>query len=426
MKSIENIYNERLQNYNLNTSYPLTPSDWAKYRVIQKLPFAKNENMSFYIHIPFCRNLCKFCEYTRMKSPNEEVQQHYLHILDSDIQNFTKENPHIVLHGFDIGGGTPTALSNNNFAHLIDIYQKTVSSVKISPDFEPSIEGTFQTLTEDKMQMISKAGIKRLSLGIQSTNSEVLSVNQRSDESASIMKKWIEYAKSTGIQKINIDIMYGLQGQTLEEIGSEMKIVTLLNTEQVTLYELRANMLNNVDSYTTKEDLFQSYNALYNGLISLNYQARFGQNSFSMNKEDFGVSSYLRNRMLNGLSYKGFGISAQSMSNYGISYNVGKNNTDLSRCINLPTYNEEYTYHLPKRELLSKYIAISAYSGQLSLKKASAILDDDCVKYFRREIDFCIEHELMTLENDTLFITRKGFKNYGAVFSLFYESNNNE
>ena len=187
MKSVEEIYNKRLQNNKLNTSYPLSPSDWAKYRVPQKLPFVENEELSFYIHIPFCQNLCNFCEYTRMKCPDENIQQHYLRILDSDIQKFIKEHPHIILRGFDIGGGTSTVLSTDNFARLIDIYQKTTSSVKTSPNFEPSIEGSFQTLSENKLQLIGKAGIKRLSLGIQSTNNKILVAGQRSNESANDM-----------------------------------------------------------------------------------------------------------------------------------------------------------------------------------------------------------------------------------------------
>ena len=330
------------------------------------------------------------------------------------------------MRGAHIGGGTPTTLSNDNFARLIDIYQKTVSSVQIALDFEPSIEGTFHTLTENKLRMISNAGIKRLSLGIQSTNSKVLFENQRTKETTVMIKKWVEAAKSVGIQKINLDLMYGLKGQTLKTIESDIAIIAPLNVEQVTLYELRTNMLNSGSCCMTKDDLFQSYNILYNGLISLGYQVRFGQNTFSVNKKDFGVSSYLRNRMLSGISYKGFGLSAQSMSKYGISYNVGKNKSNLSQYLNLATYNEEYTYHLPTQELLSKYIAISAYSGQFSLKMASEILEKDSIHYFKREIDFCVENELMTLENDTLFITRKGFKNYGAVFFLFCKSGNNE
>ena len=355
-----------------------------------------------------------------MRCPNENAQRHYLYTLHSDIQKFVSEHPNIVLHGFDIGGGTPTVLSDDNFAYLMDIYKATVSSVKTARDFEPSIEGTFQTLTEDKIRMIELAGIRRLSLGIQSTNSEVLSINQRLGESVSVMKKCLEIAKSKGIQKLNIDIMYGLKGQTLTTVESELRVLALLNTEQVTLYELRVNMLDNADCHTTKEHLYQHYKTLYDGLSSLNYHARFGQNTFSVNMTDFGISSYLRNRMLTGLPYKGFGISAQSMSKCGISYNVGKTTTDVNRFIHLPTYGEEFTYHLPKRELLSKFIAISAYSGQIPLRKASEILCYDCAEYFRREIDFCIKHELMTLDNDTLFITHKGFENYGAVFSLFY------
>ena len=420
MKSIEDIYNERLRNCNLNTSYPLSPSDWAKFRVTSTLNFAENEELSFYVHIPFCRNLCNFCEYKRMKCPNENTQQHYLRILDSDINKFVRKHPNIVLRGFDIGGGTPTALSDNNFAYLMDIYQKAVSSVKTARDFEPSIERTFQTLSEYKMRMIRLAGIKRLSLGIQSTSSEVLSINQRQGESLGTMKKCLECAKSTGIHKINIDLMYGLKWQTQKTIESEIAMIALLNTEQVAIYELRVNMLSNVDYFVTKKDLYRYYKTLYDGLTSLGYHARFGQNSFSVSMVDFGISSYLHNRMLNGLPYKGFGISAQSMSKSGIGYNIGKTETDIYRCIHLPTYNEEYTYYLPKRELLSKYIAISAYSGQISLRRASQILNEDCTEYFRHEIDFCVKHELVSLENDTLFVTHKGFENYGALFSLFY------
>lgn len=419
MKSIDNIFKIRLQDPKLNTSYPLSPSDWEIYRVAGKLQFLKNEELSFYIHIPFCRNLCTFCEYTRMKCPDESMQNHYLDVVESDIQKFITEYPHVLLRGFDIGGGTPTCLSEVNFVRLINIYRKVISSLQISNDFESSIEGSFQTLSENKIHLISQAGIKRISLGVQTSNRLVLSANHRSKTSVALMDKWIQYAKSVGIQKINLDMMYGLKGQSFIDIESDIELISFLKPEQITLYELRTNMIEG-DNNMSKEELFQSYNSFYNGLTSISYFARFGQNTFSVNNSDFGVSSYMRNRMLEGVVYKGFGLSAQSMSRFGLSYNVGKNKNNLSDYIKRSDYNEEFTYQLPKKELLSKYIAISAYSGSFSLKIASDILNEDCYKYYESQIDFCIEQELMTLESDSLFITSKGFKNYGAVFSLFY------
>jgi len=281
IKSIENIFKVRLQNPKLNTSYPLCPSDWEKYKVEGNLLFAKNEELSFYIHIPFCRNLCIFCEYTRMKCPSEGLQNHYLDVLESDIHKFITKHPDILLRGFDIGGGTPTCLSEANFDRLIKIYQKVVSSLQISQDFESSIEGSFQTLSEKKLQLISNAGINRISLGIQTSNRLVLSANHRSKTHSKVMYKWIQYAKSLGVQKINLDMMYGLKGQSFIDIESDIELISFLKPDQITIYELRTNMIAE-DSFISKEELFLSYNSFYKGLTSLSYHARFGQNTFSI------------------------------------------------------------------------------------------------------------------------------------------------
>lgn len=107
-----------------------------------------------------------------------------------------------------------------------------------------------------------------------------------------------------------------------------MKAIEILNPEQVTLYELRTNMIRE-PSYLSKDELYYAYRCLYEGLIALGYHARFGQNTFSKYIADHGVSSYLRSRMLDGVAYKGFGLSAQSMNNEGISYNIGKNSCQL-------------------------------------------------------------------------------------------------
>lgn len=419
MEFNEGIFAERKRNNKFNTSYPLNPSDWAKYRIHDDLLFELEEELSFYIHIPFCKKLCSFCEYTRILCPNEEIQKQYLQTLKADIQSFIKKYPNVILRGFDIGGGTPTALSDVNFSFLMDIFHDCISTLHTTIDFEPSIEGTFQTLSKKKMILMNKVGIKRLSLGIQSTKAEVLKNNLRESTTLTLMYNCMKLTKLFGIQKINLDLMYGLKGQKQNDIETDLIVLSKLMPEQVTLYELRTNMLK-IDNYMSNEQLFNSYCVLYNGLKSLGYHARFGQNTFSLNSDDFGVSSYLRSRMLDGVPYKGFGISAQSMSRKGISYNKGKNNIDLTHYFSLNTFEEEYVYHLPKQELLAKYIAISGYSGRFSLKIASSILEKDFYQNYNAEINFCLELKLITLENNNLFISYEGFKNYGSVFSLFY------
>jgi len=340
-------------------------------------------------------------------------------VLAEDVSRFLEAHPDTILRGFDIGGGTPTALSESNFQRLMQIYSDTVHRVQLTDDFEPSIEGTFLTLSPTKLQAIASAGIHRLSLGIQTSSSSILRAQGRKDVQLNDMKRVIDEAHKTGIHKINLDLMYGLSGQDDASRQRDLDVIRFLAPEQVTLYELRTNMLRGVQS-ASKEELYASYCSYYDLLIQMGYHARFGQNTFSLDANDYGVSSYLRSRMLEGTPYRGFGISAQSMTPTGIAYNPGKNEHALSDYLTRSTFTEDYHYALPPEELLSKYIAIAAYSGGFSLTHASRILGRNAGQWFSDELTFCLSEGLLTIDDNRLQITRMGFLHYGAVFSLFY------
>lgn len=423
--TIAELYQSRKNDPCWNTSYPISPSDWAVYRVPGPLSFENDHRLSFYIHIPFCKQLCSFCEYTRMLCPDENVQRDYLLAIANDIERFKQQYKDVTLLGFDIGGGTPTSLSEKNFSLLMQIYQAAISGLGLDDQYEPSIEGTFNTLSEYKLEAMSKNGFQRLSLGVQSSCNSVLHQHQRGSSNEAIMSSWIEKAWEKGIKKVNLDFMYGLHGQNELTIRQDLELISRLRPQQVTLYELRTNMISAKESFT-KEELFDQYVQYYDGLIALGYYARFGQNTFSVDATDEGVSSYLRERMLCGAAYKGFGLSAQSMSSSGIAYNVGKLAVTPQKALNREGYPEQFTYLLPFKELASKYMAISAYSGRFSLSKLSSIICEDAEKKYDELLRFCLDNGLMKKENDLFRITKQGFKYYGAVFSLFYNPNYNK
>lgn len=418
--TIEQKFLERKDNPIYNTSYPIHPSDWAKYRVNEPLSFESEEEISFYIHIPFCKQLCSFCEYTRMICPNETLQRQYVSTIDKDVSTFVSSTGiNKKLRGFDIGGGTPTALSESNLQRLLLTFREALDWIDTTPDFEPSIEGTFNTLTENKLKAIVNAGIHRLSLGIQSTSKEVLCKHHRSHSDIETMSYWIDTAHAFGIEKINQDLMYGLKGQNEETIASDLKVIETLNPEQVTLYELRTNMIESKE-IPDKDILYSQYTKFYEGLTSMGYYARFGQNTFSKSAEDLGVSSYLRSRMMEGIAYKGFGISAQSMSRYGVAYNIGKSNHNIKELIGLESFPEEFTYKLPSNEIASKYIAIGGYNGSVSIARIKDLIGKENIGAYDNTIDYLSVNGLVSIEKDRMFITPKGFRDYGAVFSLLY------
>lgn len=409
-----------------STAYPWKPEDWAQYRQAGRLKFRKDCRVSFYIHIPFCRHLCKFCEYTRCLVPDEEAQRRYLQTVHSDIRRFIAEYPDVTLEGLDIGGGTPTALSPDNFAYLMRIYREVVSRLQISADFEPSIETSFKTITPEKIGMIREAGIRRISTGIQSLyfNRRQNDIGWRYPEAEEIIGRIGEIRKA-GEFKINLDFMYGFGFQNAGDTESlDRTAVEQLAPEQVTLYELRTNQLSNYES-CTPESRQSHYDRWYDILNGLGYIGRYGQNTFSTDPRDFGVSSYIRHRMLDGGDYKGFGISAQSMSGGNVEYNVGKNAADILSLI--PTDNGHGTfdaaehYELPVREKFAKFVCISAYSGGFSLRIARERFYPDFTERFGDIIDYLSGIGAIEIAADRINLTKRGFGHYGPVLSLFYK-----
>lgn len=409
-------------NFLCNTSYPLDKYNWNEYKTTNNVDIFNNEHdFNFYIHIPFCEKLCTFCEYIKYPKNGIEKEKEYLRILKRDIYKFIEEHSPIQLYGFDIGGGTPTVLYDDIFSELMDFCKSIIDSISKVKDMEPSIEATFNTITEKKAKKIFKAGFRRISLGIQTRNSSFLKKSNRADlEDSSIIEK-CKMLKDVGIEKINIDLMYGLEKQTYDDIKETLKLIEMINPEQVTLYEIRYNLLNKkID--INREHLYNQYLFFYDNLIKMGYYARLGQNTFSKNKQDFGLSSYLRYRMIDNVSYKGFGIAAQSKSKIGISYNVGKNRKKLDDCLNFNSFGEEDTYLLPKEELLAKYIAISMYYGMFKISVMQDILKADPLDVYGTEFEFLKNNKYIEMKGDNVFLTETGFKFYGAIGALFYSN----
>ena len=263
-----------------------------------------------------------------------------------------------------------------------------------------------------------KVRIKLLSIAVQSTLDNVLTPLHRNTITSKEMAKAIEEWHRLGISKINLDLMYGLPGQTVENIRKDIEVIRMLNPEQVTVYEFRTNQLN--APYKTDNDTcFTQYCELYEGLIRLEYYGEFGRNTFSRDAHDMGLSSYLRHRMFDGWQYKGFGISAQSMSEYGVSYELGKNES-TGKLIDNHSYESIAYYDLPSNELLNKFIAISGYSGGFSLSGAKSLFGEDFATRYNHILHFLIDEKLATISGDRLQLTKTGFRHYGAILSLFY------
>ena len=127
--------------------------------------------------------------------------------------------------------------------------------------------------------------------------------------------------------------------------------------------------------------------------------------------------------MIDFTSYKGFGIAAQSKSNEGISYNIGKNYENFETCLKDNCFFCEDTYILPREEMLAKFVAVSGYFGKIKLDVMEKILNENPLEHFKEQINFLSSKKLIKIKNNNIIISPKGFKYYGAVLAMFYPRN---
>ena len=184
-------------------------------------------NKSLYIHIPFCEHLCPYCDFTKLFY-FEKFSKPYLEALFQEIDSYHLKKMDTIY----IGGGTPTSLNDVEFESLL----KKVSPL-LSDGGEFTCEANVENLTPQKLSIMARYGVNRLSIGIESTHNERLSQIGRFHTFAQA-REVVKKAREAGFKNINVDLMYGFPDQTLEEVKDDVKNILSLNTEHVSIYSL--------------------------------------------------------------------------------------------------------------------------------------------------------------------------------------------
>ena len=186
-----------------------------------------NKPTSLYIHIPFCDHICDYCDFTKLQY-FRMFAVNYLKALKQEIDSY-----HIgELKTIYVGGGTPTALEDDLFLELLEI---------IKPYTKGAIEYTFEanpeSLSENKINMMVKYGVNRVSIGVQSTNDEILKhINRK--HTFSDVKKAIQLLHDKGLHNINVDLILGLPHTSDKYLIEDLNNIIALNISHVSCYSL--------------------------------------------------------------------------------------------------------------------------------------------------------------------------------------------
>lgn len=183
---------------------------------------------SAYIHIPFCNNICSYCDFCKLLY-NKNFVKKYLDALEKEIiNNYNNE----ILDTIYVGGGTPSSLSVSELNKLFSI----IKIFKLSKEYEFTFEVNIEDITEEKLEILKGNKVNRLSIGIESFNDKYLKYLGRNYTSDIINEK-VELAKKY-FDNINVDLMYALKNESLDDLEEDIDKILKLDIKHISCYSL--------------------------------------------------------------------------------------------------------------------------------------------------------------------------------------------
>lgn len=272
---------------------------------------------SVYIHIPFCKEICSYCDFCKMYYfPN--MVDNYLSILEEEIKkNYQNDRINTIY----IGGGTPSCLSLEQLEKLFTI----IKIFETDNDIEYTIECNVETLTEEKIKLFVQNGINRVSIGVQSILEKNIKFLERNHTKEEVIKK-VSLLKQYGINNINLDLIYAIPGQTLDDLKEDLDFYLSLDVNHISTYSLMIEKntklgIKNIEPI--EEELDRN---MYDYICKYLRQRGFKHYEISnFCKPDFESKHNLV--YWNNLEYYGFGVGASGYINnirYDNTRNISK------------------------------------------------------------------------------------------------------
>lgn len=190
--------------------------------------------LSLYIHIPWCVQKCPYCDFNSHAQRGELPEAEYIRALQQDLAQERLLVADRKIESIFIGGGTPSLFSSEALQHIMDLVRQQLN---VADDAEVTMEANPGTFEQQRFAGFRQAGINRLSIGIQSFNDDCLQKLGRI-HSASEAEHAFHKAREIGFDNINIDLMHGLPGQSLEQARADLEQGLALAPDHLSWYQL--------------------------------------------------------------------------------------------------------------------------------------------------------------------------------------------
>ena len=377
-------------------------------------------DMGLYVHIPFCKQKCMYCDFPAYQNL-QDYYETYVYALVQEIDLWVSEHPESTSKAIDtiyFGGGTPTELSIQQIKMILD---KIKSTFTITDDCYMTIESNPGEVDLRYLTKLVQLGFNRISFGVQTFDDKALAMLHRSHNGEKA-KQAVYDAKEAGFADINIDLIYGLPRQSLDDIKRNLVIVKDLPINHISTYGLQVEVgtylyhlvQKNLISIPSESIDEAMYDTMMEGLKELGFE-RYEISNFSKD------NSYSRHNLKywHYVDYLGFGAGAHSFYN-GVRRSNNRNVMPYIQSVDryvMPTIDME-TITLERAQEDFCFLALRTKWG-LDEQKFEDTFDVSVYDLFGTTLEDLVSKGLLEYQNGSYHLTAEGAKHGNYVFSQF-------
>ena len=358
-----------------------------------------------YIHIPFCKQACNYCDFhfsTSLKLKSSLIDSVLAEI---DLRFSYLENKNIETIYF--GGGTPSLLSEKE---LFLILEKLYKNYKISSNAEITLEANPDDLSIEKLKELKRLEINRLSIGLQSFNNEELIWMNRA-HTATESEASVKRAQDKGFENISIDLIYGSKFSNLTNWKKTLDKAIALDVKHISSYNLTIEDKTKLghDVKVKKEIAIDDEKS---SELFLEMIDRLEKNNFIQYEiSNFGNENYFSNHNSNywkGIEYIGYGPSAHSFNGVSRQWNISNNSLYIK---NVTDKNEAYFEKeiLSESDQFNEYILTSLRTiWGIDVAILNSKFNSEILNSFNKKIETYILTDMVTFNNNKYVLTSNG------------------
>jgi len=375
--------------------------------------------LGIYIHIPFCVKKCDYCDFVSY-SNKFDLQEEYVKKIIEEIEDnriLIEENN---INTIYIGGGTPSSIKPELIRNILDKIYK-IAKIESTENIEITIEVNPGTVTKNNLQMYKDCGINRLSIGLQSTNNQILKTIGRIHNYEQFLNTY-NWAVEVGFENINVDLMLGLPGQAISHLKESLNNIVNLKPipNHISVYSLIVEEGTEIERKINEgilklpdEEAERNQYRYVKDYLELNSYNHYEISNFAKK----GYESKHNMNCWEQKQYIGIGLAAHSYINR-IRYS---NTTDLELYLNskskdIKEIHENQSIEDMKKEYM--LLGLRKLEG-ISISKFKEKFGENPIYVFRKELQKLVEEELIIVDLDNIRLTNKGLDLANLVWEEF-------